>query len=172
VRKVLLWAESGKAPDLTPEITNSTDSICIGFDNEKVKSNLKILKSTGYFSIEFIENYYHIIQTLEKDMKDKKLAPFSTKELPPFNFANDVDLWCDCQDVPYDTPNAYGLVEVHIINMNKEQGELYWSWGGLKPDNDPSWKEFKYNFRVKKEDNKWEISYLEGFNFEQSVKHI
>ncbi|MFI5158177.1 MAG: hypothetical protein ACHQF4_04885 [Sphingobacteriales bacterium] len=172
IGNVLLWAESKKAPGLTPVITDSKDSLCIGFDDEKIKANLEIFKSTGYFSVEFIDNYGQILQTLEKEMKDKKFAPWFTNELPPFNFANDVDPWSDCQDVPYDTPNVYNLVEVHVVSLNKEQGELYWTWGGLKPDTDPSWKEFKYKFRVKKEDNRWKISYLEGFDFKESVKYV
>jgi len=171
IRNVLIWDESKKAPDLTPVIIDNKDSLCIGFDDEKVKANLEILKSTGYFSAEFIDNYYHILLTLETEMKNKQFAPWSTGELPPFNFANDVDPWCDCQDVPYDKPDAYNLVEVHVVSINKQEGELYWTWGQLKPDTDPSWKEFRYKFKVKKEDNKWKISYLEGFDFKQSVKY-
>ncbi len=171
IRKVLLWAESGKAPDLTPVITDSKDSLCIGFDDEKVKANLKIFKSTGYFSDEFIDNYHNILSTLEQEMKNKRFAPWSTGELPPYNFANDVDPWSDCQDVPYDKPNAYSLVDVHVVSLNKEEGELYWTWGriGINTDNSPD--EFRYKFKVKKEGNKWKISYLEGFDFEQSVKY-
>jgi len=172
IRNVLLWAEAGKAPDLTPVIIDSKDSICIGFDDEKVRANLGVFKSTGYFSFEFIDNYNQILQTLEKEMKDKKFAPWSVNELPPYNFANDVDPWSNSQDVPYDTPNAYGLVDVHIISLNNQEGELYWTWGGLPPGTDPSWKQIKYKFRVKKEDDKWKISYLEGFDFDKSVKYF
>ena len=172
VRKVLLWAESGKAPNLTPVITDSKDSTCIGFDDEKVKANLEIFKSTGFFSAEFIDNYAHILQTLEKELKDKQFAPWSTGDLPPYNFANDVDPWSNSQDVPYDNPNAYGLVDVHIVSLNNQEGELYWTWGGLPHDTDPSWKDIRYKFKVKKEDNRWKISYLQGFDFAESVKYV
>jgi len=169
VRNVLSWGESKKSIDLIPVLTDSKDSLCIGFDLEKVKANLEILRSTGYFSAEFIDNYNQILLTLDKEMKNKQFTPWSTGELPPFNFANDVDPWSDCQDVPYDTPDAYSLVEVHVVNLNKEDGELYWKWGRLKKDNDPSWKKFTYKFKVKKENGKWKVSYLEGFDFKQSI---
>jgi hypothetical protein len=170
IRNVLAWGESKKSFDLIPVLTDSKDSLCTGFDLEKVKTNLEILRSTGYFSAEFIDNYDQILLTLDKEMKNKKFTAWSTGELPPFNFANDVDPWSDCQDVPYDTPDAYSLIEAHVINLNKEQGILYWTWGQLPADVDTSWKKFSYKFKVKKEDGNWKISYLEGFDFTESVK--
>jgi hypothetical protein len=169
VRNMLVWAESKKSFDLVPVITDKADTSCIGFDLEKVKANLEILQSTGYFSARFIENYNQILVTLDKEMKAKKFTAWSTGELPPFNFANDVDPWSDCQDEPYDTPNPYDLVDVHVVNLNQKDGELYWTWGKLGADVDPSWKKFTYKFKVEKEDGKWKIAYLEGFDFKQSV---
>jgi len=170
IRHVLTWGESQQSFDLIPTLTDSKDSLCIGFDLEKVKANLEILKATGYFSTQFIDNYNHILLTLDKEIKAKQFTAWSTGELPPFNFANDVDPWSDCQDVPYDEPNAYGLVEVHVVNLNKKEGELYWTWGKLGADVDSSWKKFTYKFKVEKEDGKWKVSYLEGFDFKESVK--
>jgi hypothetical protein len=172
VRNMMVWAESNKEFDLIPVITDKADTSCIGFDLERVKANLDVLRSTGYFSTGFIENYNQILLTLDKEMKDKQFTAWSTNELPPFNFANDVDPWSNCQDVPYDTPNAYSLVDVHAINLNQQQGELNWSWDSLGKDVDPSWKEFSYKFKVAKEDGKWKISYLEGFDYKQSVKYV
>jgi len=172
IRNILTWSKSKKCIKLIPVITDNKDSLCIGFDLEKVKANLDTLRSTGYFSTEFIDNYDQILVTLDKEMKNKQFAPWSTNELPPFNFANDVDPWCDCQDVPYDTPDGYSLIEVHAVKLNKQEGELYWTWGKLGPDADPSWKKFKYKFKVKKEDGKWKISYLEGFDLNESIKFV
>lgn len=170
IRHVLAWAESKNGFELTPVLTDSQDTLCIGFDLEKVKANLGVLRSTDYFSSEFIDNYNQILLTLDKEMKDHQFAPWSTGELPPFNFANDVDPWCDCQDVPYDEPNAYGLVEIHVVNLNKEEGKLYWTWGKLSPETDKGWREFTYKFRVKKEDGKWKVAYLQGFDYNEGIK--
>ena len=59
---------------------------------------------------------------------------------------------------------------MHVVNLNKKEGELYWTWGKLGADVDSSWKKFTYKFKVEKEDGKWKVSYLEGFDFKESVK--
>jgi hypothetical protein len=83
IRNVLAWGESKKCIELIPVITDNKDSLCIGFDLEKVKANLDTLRSTGYFSTEFIDNYDQILVTLDKEMKNKQFAPWSINELPP-----------------------------------------------------------------------------------------
>ena len=75
-----------------------------------------------------------------------------------------------CQDVPYDKPNPYDFVIVEIIHFDKDKAELNWKWGKLKSVNDPGWKQFSYRFRVINENNKWEISYLQGFDYNESIK--
>jgi hypothetical protein len=168
IRQMLKWADSNKSFDLLPVL--SKDSICVGFDFDKLKRNLEILKKTGFFADEFIDNYKQIIQTLDKKIKNKEIETWNIYELPTFNFANDVYPWCLCQDIPFDNPNPYDFVTVDIINFVKDKAELNWKWGNLKPDYDPSWKKFSYRFRVVKENNKWEISYLQGFDYKESIK--
>ncbi|MFC5283514.1 hypothetical protein [Pedobacter alpinus] len=72
------------------------------------------------------------------------------------------------QDVPYDNPNPYNFIEIDIVN--NENGEVTWKWGKLEPNMDASWKEFSYKCRVKKENDLWRISYLQGFDFEESTR--
>jgi len=165
IRNLLLWAEGRKGvPDLLPFVVNRQDSTVTSFDLTKLKGVDDSLKTTGFFSNEFINNYNEIIRVLYRKMKDKEIAPFSTGEIPPFGFDTDADPWCDCQDVPYDNPNAYGLVDVHIIELNSESGKLYWTWGSLPKNVSADWKTITYKFNVKKEDGKWKISYLQGFD--------
>ena len=80
-------------------------------------------------------------------------------------FANDVDPWCSCQD-----NLDWDLVEVKVIALNGNNGELDWYWGNLRPEYDTSWRDFKYLFRVVKEDSKLKISYLQGFDFKESTR--
>ncbi|RYU90841.1 hypothetical protein EWM62_09370 [Mucilaginibacter terrigena] len=165
VRNLLVWAEDHKqVPDLLPFIVNRQDSTVTGFDLSKLKGIDDSLRNTGFFSDEFINNYNKIIQVLYSKMKDKQIAPFYTGEIPPFGFATDADPWCYCQEVPYDHPNPFGLVDVHIIELNNEDGKLYWTWGSLPKDALADWKDVRYNFNVKKEGDKWKISYLQGFD--------
>ncbi|MDO3641540.1 hypothetical protein [Mucilaginibacter sp. L3T2-6] len=168
IRKMLNWAESQKTLKLVPELTDSKDSLCIGFDLKKLETNLQVLKATEFFTPEFIYNYKQIILTLDRKVKNNEFK-WVTDELPPFNFANDVDPWCDSQDEPYDKPNPWDLVEVKVVSLNKQKGEFSWTWGQLKADMSPDWKEFNYRFKVQKEQGKWKIAYLDGFDFKQGT---
>jgi len=165
-RKVLNWADSKNSIHLLPALTDSKDSVVVGFDLEKLKANLEKLKATNFFSSGFIENYNQIILTLDKGLKNGEYAKWPIGELPTFSFANDVNPWCDCQD-----NLSYGLVEVEVINLNNEKGELYWKWGKAELDKSTDdWKEFKYKFKVEKENGRWKISYMQGFDFKESTR--
>jgi|ERR1700743_596772 len=170
IRNVLNWVNSKNSIDLLPALTDSKDSVVIGFDLEKHKTNLEKLKATNFFSSGFIENYNQIILALDKGLRNGKYDKWPANELPTFSFANDVDPWCDCQDVPYDSPNPWSLIEVQIVSLDNEKGELYWTWGNPELNGSPDWKEFKYKFKVEKENGKWKISYMQGFDFKESTR--
>lgn len=162
IRNMLKWADSKNGIDLLPVL--SKDSICVGFDFDKEKQTLKKLKETGFFADEFINNYDHIIQTLDKKIKNGEFEKWNIYELPTFNFANDVDPWCQCQD-----NLSWDKVRVNIVKLDAYKGVLNWNWGKPDPGTDPSWGNFSYNFRVEKVNNKWEIAYLEGFDYQKSI---
>lgn len=169
IRNSLVWAEDHKSvPDLLPFVVNRQDSTVTSFDLTKLKGIDDSLKTTGFFSKEFIDNYNQIIEVLNKKMKSKEIAPFSTGDIPPFVFDTDSDPWCDCQDIPYDSPNAYGLVDVHIMELNNESGKMYWTWGSLPKGVSSDWKTVTYKFNVIKEGGKWKISYLQGFDIKRA----
>jgi hypothetical protein len=170
IRQVLNWSQP-KSIELLPVLTDSKDSSCVGFDFNKLKSNIDKLKETNLFAEEFIENYNQIIQTLDQKIKSKEFEKwYPYGDLPPFSFANDVDPWCLCQDIPYEKPNPWDLVEVTVVNLNKEKGELYWKWGKLELNQGAGWNKFAYGFSVIKENGKWKINYMEGFDFDKSVQ--
>jgi hypothetical protein len=136
------------------------------------KANLDKLRKTGFFATEFIEDYNQIILTLDKKLRNKEFeyGEWLVHDLPPFRFANDVDPWTLCQDVPYDNPRPWDFVEIKVIDLDSEEGKIKWKWGNLKAGTHPDWGKFEYKFRVTKENNKWKISYLEGFEFEESTR--
>lgn len=173
IRNVMIWAEDGKeVPDLLPFVVNRQDSTVTGFDLDKLEGIDDSLKTTGFFSEEFISNYNQIIQLLYRKMKNKEIAPFSTGDIPPFGFYTDADPWCDCQDVPYDGEDAFmvaaKLVEVHVVELNNESGKMYWTWGSLPKGTSPDWGAVTYKFNVIKQDGKWKISYLQGFDIKKA----
>jgi len=156
IQQMLKWSASKESIDLLPIVER--DSICIGFDIDKVDQNLEKLKASGLFADEFMNNYKRIVQTLDKKIKNKEFQSWNVHELPTFNFANDINPWCLCQDSP-----TMENIEIKIIKMKNDSGELLWKW-----KLDLGWSDFK--FRVAKEDNKWKISYLEGFDYNESIK--
>lgn len=166
IRKVL----NDHPIDVLPAIFDRKDSLCKGFDMAILKSNLDKLKASNHFSATFIENYKQIILTLDKKIKSKEFLPWHTGELPTFMFANDVDPWTLCQDVPYDEPNAFDYVEVIPVKLEGDKGELVWKWGNLRSDQNPEWEKFSYKFNVEKENGLWKVSYLQGFDFKESTK--
>ncbi len=168
IRQVLNWADSKNSIDLLPVIADSKDSLYLGFDLELHKQNLDKLHKTNLFASEFIENYNQIILAFDKGLKNGKYEQWLVGELPPFNFSSDVNAWNLSQDVPYDNPNPFDFVEVNLLDIDK--GEVNWKWGKPELITEPSWKDFEYKFKVVKEDNKWKISYLEGFDFKESTK--
>lgn len=169
IRKVLNWANSKESFELLPGLKGNNDSIYIGFNLNKHNLNLDKLRKTGFFASEFIENYNQIILTIDKKLRIKEFE-WRVGELQTFTFANDVDPWTLSQDVPYDKPNPWDLIEVEVIHLNSDKGELVWNWGKPELNTAPGWKENRYKFKVAKENGKWKIAYLQGFDFKESTK--
>ena len=163
IRKTLIWADSQNTIDLLPAIADNHDSLYIGFNFDVLRLNLKKLKETNFFSNEFIDNYNRIILTLDKKIKNKEFDGWLKGEIQPFGFANDFNPWCYCQEIPDNNP--WKRVEINIIKLDNAKGELTWKWA--KSD----WSDnFKYKFMVVKKDGRWEIAYMQGFDYNESIK--
>ncbi|MCK6601770.1 MAG: hypothetical protein L6Q77_08090 [Bacteroidetes bacterium] len=167
IRQVLTWADSKNTIGLLPVLTDNHDSIYVGFDLNKHNRNLENLRQTNFFATEFIENYNQIILTLDEGLKKGDYGLWLVGDLPPFFFSSDRSPWCNCQD-NYD----WNKVEVRVIELTENYGELEWIWGGLNADTHQSWRDFSYKFRVIKENDKWKIAYLSGFDFKKSTSKV
>ena len=86
--------------------------------------------------------------------------------MPHFGFDSGADVWCDCQDIPFDYPNVWDYVEVEIIEIDDNSASLVWRWGPLDKVH-PAWNERPYRFRTVREDGNWRIAYLQEFDFEK-----
>jgi hypothetical protein len=164
IKQVLIWSETKEAIDLLPALTDSQDSIYIGFDLNKLKSNLDKLKETNFFTTEFIDNYNQIILTLDKKLKTGEYDKWLVGDLPTFIFANDYDPWWNSQE-----QFSLQFATIEIISLTKNNGEFYFKCGD-KGHGCDGLENFKMRFRVVKEDNRWKISYLEGFDFKESTR--
>ncbi len=165
IRKVLIWSASENTIDLVPVITDGRDSIYTGFNFDIHKLNLDILRQTDFFAEEFIENYNQIILTLDKGLKNGTYEQWMVNDLPTFIFSNDHSPWCNCQD-----NDDWNKVQVRVIKLTDKEGELVWTWGYLIADTHLGWDDFSYEFKVIKENDKWKISYLRGFDFKESIR--
>jgi hypothetical protein len=168
IRQVLKWSDS-KDANLWTMLADDNDSICIGLNMKEHKKHLDNLKKTDFFAAKFIENYNKIILELDKKIKNNEFGEMLIGDIPSFNFASDVNPWCSCQEILFDDPNHWD-VDIKIICLNDKNGELEYTWGKSVLNTDPSWGYFKYKFKVTKEKNKWKISYMEGFDFEEGIK--
>jgi hypothetical protein len=158
IKQVLKWADSENSIDLIPILTDNNDSIYIGFNLEKHKQNLNKLKSTGFFASEFIDNYNQIILTLDSGLKSGEYEQWLVGDLPPFIFANDANPWCMCQ------ANASGETDtIEVFKIEIKSGEILWKWG-----TNTDWTNYK--IRVIKQNEKWKIAYMQGFDFKESTR--
>lgn len=165
IRKVLSWSDSKNSIDLLPILTDSKDSIYIGFNLDKHKLNLDQLRQTDFFAPEFIENYNQIILTLDNGLRNGIYEEWLVGDMPTFTFSNGHSPWCNCQD-----NDDWNKVKVRVIKLTESEGELEWTWGNLNADTHSSWKEFAYKFKVVKENDKWKVTYLRGFDFKEGTR--
>lgn len=163
IRGILMWSDEEDRMWHFPGLKDVNSNLYTGLDPVIHTQNLKNLESTGFFSKEFLDNYNGIYRTIDEKLKNKELE-WLTGEMPPFG--ENVDPWCGCQDIPYDNPNPRELIEVEVISLDDEKGELNWKWGSLGPDVFQGWRDFRYKFIVVKEDGVWKITYLQGFDFD------
>ncbi|MFT3740955.1 MAG: hypothetical protein QM786_19570 [Breznakibacter sp.] len=61
------------------------------------------------------------------------------------------------------------LVIVENVSLSKDKGEFYFKCRSMGQECS-GLEGYKTRFRVVKEDNKWKISYMQGFDYEESIK--
>ena len=156
VKQAYKWHDTDKAENDIVPINDINDSIVIGIDLEKQKLRLDELRKTNLFTEDYINNNYKIAQIIDTKVRNKEFnCEWLVGDIPPFS--NNTDPWCNCQDYPYDNP--WDKIEITFENLDKENATLTWTWGYSE------WsKGFKYLVKVKKINNTWKISYLQGYD--------
>jgi hypothetical protein len=163
VQNMLKWSETKNRIDILPLPENVKDTVYTNLDLTQHALNLDKLKKTDMFASEFIDNYNQIIWTIDKKLRNGEYLAWPTGDLPPFNFASDADPWCLCQDTP--SQNYWDLIETSFQKLSKEKATLTWTWGHSE------WsKQFSYKVRATKEDGKWKIAYLQGFDYAEATR--
>jgi hypothetical protein len=153
IRQVYKWHEAQKTSN-NEMITDSKDSIYVGFNLDQLKLDIEELKTTNFFSTEFIDNYFKIFTTLDKKLRNKEIE-WSVGDLPPFG--DNVNPWCNCQDNP---DNYWQTMTIDKIAFDSNVATFTWTWGN----------NFQYKAKAIKLNDSWKISYLEGFNFDEFTR--
>ena len=133
------------------------DSIITGIDFNADSENIRVIKSSNFFSYEFIKTYKKLENLLDLSYKKDSARYNAYGEIPPYG-PYDFDIFCNCQDSP-DTPYVYMFFE--DLKINNGTAKINWGWngGGMK-------KKADYYVMLKLENSKWKITNLMGFDDE------
>ncbi len=165
VRSMTLWSDNNSISESV--IPDDDYSKYVGIDTSELDITILQLEKSNFFTAEFIDNYKRISLEIDRKLKNKE-ANWPVGQLSPFG--PDANPWCLCQDVPFDSPSPWSLLEVETITLNDNSGEFVWKWGGLGENPQWGWGDHTYRFWVEKVDDTWKISALEGFDFEEFTR--
>ena len=132
------------------------DSSYIGIDQKAHKQRMSELKSSNFFSSEFLTNYDEIARTIDIRLKTGSLI-YRVGDMPPYG--NDVVEWCDCQD--WYEPFSESI-KIYKMYINVDTADVFWSWKNNRFD-----PEMSYNIKLIRKFNQWKISYLQGFDIKR-----
>ena len=158
VRKVYEWNEKNTSYYFNIGIEDQKGERYIGIDWSIYEKNKKSLETSGLFSDIFIDYYKNTLEQIDKKVKNKEYEyDWLIGEYPPFG--TDANEWCHCQDTPND--HYWNDIEIKDIKVTGNNTvSLTWNWG--KSNN---WSNgFNYPIKVKKENNTWKVTYLDGFD--------
>lgn len=164
VKDMYRWNGNG---DLGYEFKNIVkDSLIVGYDIVSSEVCLKKLRESGFFAEEFVFNMNKIIKKQDELLRTGKVE-WLDGDMSPFEVDN-ANNWCNCQDEPTDN-DPYGQIKITFTKLNQKEADIFWKWNVTK-DVDPSWAEPKYTIRLVKENNKWKIAWMEGWDYDVNTK--
>lgn len=162
IRDVYVWKNNGdRDPVGIGMVTDISDTKYTAYRGNEFDKAVKNIKKSNFFTEKFLENFVEIHRLIEQKMGNGELE-WLVGEMP--DFGTGADPWCNCQDVPFDKPNPWSVIDIEMINLSSNKGEFYWKWGNMEVDSGSGWNNFKYHFTVEKVGDQWKIDSLEGIN--------
>ena len=158
VKNMYVWNESRSHDRELEPLVQGTN--VVGYNLDSHKLYLKELRDSGFFAEEFIANLDKIVQEQNKLLTSGKVK-WQDGDIGPFQ--GDVNVWCGCQDEPAE--DAYNKITLHFENLTNTTAKFYWNWEGFGDD----WSAEHYNMRAVKEDGKWKIAYMEGWDYNANL---
>lgn len=150
VKNVYKWHDSVKS-ELTDFNVLIVDSFQTGLDSSSFEKTFKAIKESHLFSTSFVASYKELGEII-----NKKLKSANPKYLNEINFPfQDADPWTYFQD---DAGQFWNKLIISDFNLSSDSASLNW----YIQDKDS--KTDKYLVKLVKENKKWLVSYLEGFN--------
>lgn len=133
------------------------DSFQTGLNYDTFNITFSALKQTNYFSTSFIDNYKKIA-----DYINNKLTSANPKYLNEINFySQEADPWTGFQD---DFPDFWNQLKITDYKSTKDSASLRWR---VQTNN---WTSEAYAVGFSKENSKWRVAYLEGFDMIKYTK--
>lgn len=162
IRQVYEWHMTKRINDFPYKYEEPGDTLFTGIDWEKYNNNIEVFKQTNFFSRDFLERHKEIASILDTSIKKADKEWRNINDGIPL-WDTDADDWCGCQDYP---DNYWEKQTIHDLNISNDFASFYWTWDEqVKSDS------FKYKMTAKKENYKWKINSLEGFDYYYSVEH-
>lgn len=156
LKTVYRWHDKNQG-NLTDFDVIVKDSFQTGLNYDSFNKTYNTIKQTDYFSSSFIDNYKKIA-----DYVNHKLTSANPKYLNEINFSfQDADPWTGFQD---DSPEYWEQFKISDYQSSANSATLKW-WIQAK-----DWATDKYAVGFSKENGKWKVSYLEGFDMSKYYK--
>ncbi len=158
IREVYEWHESKRLDDFPYKFEEQQDSIFTGIDWKKYQSNIELFKQTDFFTRDFLLKHQSIALSLDSSIKKTDISWRNLNDGIPI-WDVEYDTWCYCQDSP---DNYWKILTIDSLTIKGGYADFNWNWGGEYPHNS--------KVTARKEDGKWKINSLEGFNYFQTVE--
>jgi hypothetical protein len=150
LQNVYKWHELNKSSVIDYEVLVK-DSFQTGLNLQSVGKTLNAIKTTRYFSANFLNNYKEIAEII-----NNKLINANPKYLDEINFDyQEADPWTHFQDDPGEYWNNFKIAEFKLYH---DSASLEW-W--LTEEHS---EENRYLVKFVKENGRWVVDYLTGFN--------
>jgi hypothetical protein len=145
--------EEALVHDFPYQYDEKQDSIFTGIDWDKYQNNLQLFKQTDFFSTDFLKEHKAIAMTIDASIKKADISWRNINDGIPL-WETNANNWCSCQDYPEE---YWKVLTIDSLVINQDKADFIWTW-----DKDLS---HTYRVKAKKENGKWKISELSGFNF-------
>ncbi len=152
IKNMYAWqgtADTTELGDFTLAYPNH--GICTGIDQEANNNRMTKLRETGFFADDFFDNYKRILTKIDTEIK-ADTAKYREGDGLESDYLS-ASPWCKCQDNP-DKFWETLIIKDLVIDGNEASTKWFWVWEG---------NEFNYQVKLKKVNNTWKISNLEGF---------